>query len=204
MERREFLSTSLIGTFAGISIFSNSFANSPADSPKSVTNKIHPKPLKPFYIPPDNKGGSKIRFDQVNNQFSSAEIILPPKSMGPPPHVHKELDEIMRVVKGTVTIMVGDELFEVKEGGWHMRPHGIVHAFWNSTNETAVAIEIFPNQNFDVFLDNANILMEELIKSGISPDSDEARKRIDVLYKEWGITAYYDQRKPLMEKYGLT
>lgn len=208
MERREFISTSVLASFAGMSVFSSSFAFEPLNAPKAITNKIHSKPLKPFYLPPDNsqsyRGGAKIRFDQVNNQFSAFEHVLPPKAMGPPPHVHKDLDEVMRAVKGTVTVMVGDELFDVKEGGWHLRPHGIVHTFWNATTEPVTVIDIYPNQNFDVFLDQANKLVEELLKKGISLDSKESISRIDILYKEWGIVAYHDQRKPLMEKYGLT
>lgn len=207
MERREFLYSSLFGTMAGLSVFSNSYAFEALETPKAVTNKFQKKALKPFYLPPDNsssyRGGVKIRFDQVNNQFSSFEIIVPPKTMGPAPHVHKELDEVMRVLKGKATVMVGDEIFEVQEGGWHLRPHGIVHTFWNATNEPLSFIDLYPNQNFEVFLENLFKLFEDLAKEGISPDSKESIRRQDILHKEWGIVMYYDQRKPLMDKYGL-
>jgi mannose-6-phosphate isomerase-like protein (cupin superfamily) len=36
-------------------------------------------------------------------QFSCIEVSLAPRQMGPPPHVHYELDEIMRVLEGTVS-----------------------------------------------------------------------------------------------------
>lgn len=208
MERRNFIAATILGGLAGSSFLSDTFAQLPDEKPRAITNKIKKRPLKPFYIKPDNspayKGGTKIRFDRTNNQFSSFENFLPPKRMGPPPHVHKDLDEVMRVLKGTVTVMVGEELFEVQEGGWHLRPHGIVHTFWNAGNEPAIFLEIYPNQNFEVFLEEMIKLFGEFAKEKISPDSQESRKRQDELLSEWGITMYYDQSHVLMEKYGLT
>ena len=207
MKRRNFIATSIHGSFAGSNFLSDAFAQLTDDKPGAITNKIKKRPLKPFYIKPDNspayRGGAKIKFDQINNQFSSFEIIIPPKTIGPAPHVHKDLDEVMRVLKGTVTVMVGEELFEVEEGGWHLRPHGIVHTFWNAGDEPAVFIDIYPNQNFEVFLEELNKVFDEFAKEKISPDSIEGRKRQDELQAEWGITMYYDQRQSLMEKYGL-
>lgn len=207
MKRRYFIAASILGSLASSSFSSEAFAQLSDKKPRAITNKIKKNPLKPFYVKPDNsisfKGGTKIRFDQTNNQFCSFEHVVPAKTMGPAPHVHKDLDEVMRVVKGTITVMVGEELFVVEEGGWHLRPHGIVHTFWNAGDEPAVFIDIYPNQNFEVFLEELIKLFGELAKEGISPDSGEGRKRQDELHTEWGITIYHDQRKPLMEKYGL-
>ena len=148
MKRRNFIATSILGSFAGSSFLSNAFAQLPDDKSGAITNKIKKRLLKPFYIKPDNslgyRGGAKIRFDQTNNQFSSVELIIPPKTIGPAPHVHKDLDEVMRVMKGTVTVMVGEELFEVEEGGWHLRPHGIVHTFWNAGDDPLLLLIFIP------------------------------------------------------------
>ena len=206
MKRRNFIATSIIGSVTAGSLMLETFAQPPTDKPKAITNKIKKRPLKPFYIPPETQIAprtTKIRFDSINNQFCAAEYKFLPKTMGPAPHVHKDLDQIMRVLKGTITITVGDEVFEVNEGGWHMRPHGIVHTFWNASDEPAFFIDIFPNQNFDVFLDEVKKLNSGFVLRGISSDSDEARSQLDKLHAEWGIVIYHDQRKPLMEKYGL-
>jgi mannose-6-phosphate isomerase-like protein (cupin superfamily) len=206
MKRRNFIASGIIGSLTAANLLSETFAQMPTDKPRSITNKIKKRPLKPFYIKPENNTAvrtTKIRFNQVNNQFCTAEFNFPPKTMGPAPHVHKDLDEIMRVLKGTVTILVGEEVFEIKEGGWHLRPHGIVHTFWNAGDEPAIFIDFFPNQNFDVFLDELKNLNAQFAKEGLSPDSIEARKRSVELHAEWGMVIYHDQRKPLMEKYGL-
>lgn len=207
MKRRNFIASGIIGSLAGSGTLSDALAQPFEDKPRAITNKIKKKPLSPIYIKPDKspeyRGSAKIRFEQTNNQISTWDYIIPPKTMGPAPHVHKDLDEIMRVVKGTVTVMVGEEIIDVEEGGWHLRPHGIVHTFWNATDQPAVMLDIYPNQNFEVFLEEALRLFAEFAKKGISPESPEAIKIMDKLGKEWGITAYHDQRKPLMEKYGL-
>ncbi len=44
----------------------------------------------------------KLTHEQTYGQFSCIEVSLAPRQMGPPPHVHYELDEIMRVLEGTI------------------------------------------------------------------------------------------------------
>lgn len=205
MKHRNFIATSIMGSFAGNSLWSESFAQSTMDKPRAITNKRVKSQLMPFYIQPDYNanGGTKIRFNQTDNQFSAVEFTVPPKRIGTAPYVHKDLDEIMRVVKGTVTIMVGDEHFEVKEGGWHLRPHGIVHTFWNAGDEPATFTNFYTNQNMEFFLNIYDNLFPQFEKEGIDPVSKEGRRRQDPLMAEWGIVMYHDQLKPLMDKYGL-
>ncbi len=206
MKRRKFISSSVVGSLFSGTLISETVGQLQTSKPRCVTNKINKKPLKPFYIKPSENQETritKIRFNQLNNQFCCVEFTVPPKTMGPAPHVHKDLDEVMRVLKGTVTILVGEEVFEVKEGGWHLRPHDIIHTFWNAGDEPATFIDFYPNQNFEVFLDELTKLFSRFEKEEISPDSKVARRQVDDLHSEWGMVIYHDQRKPLMEKYGL-
>jgi mannose-6-phosphate isomerase-like protein (cupin superfamily) len=207
MKRRNFIATTVAATLTGGSLISEANEFKSIDKPRSITNKTSGKTLKPLYVPADNsptfRRATKIRFDQTNNQFSCVERIVPPKTMGPAPHVHNDLDEIMRVLKGTVAVLVGKEVTYVEEGAWHLRPHGIVHTFWNESSEPAHVLEFYPNQNFDVFLEEFNKLMAEFKSNGVSPTSKDAIRRIDELEGEWGVISYHDQREPLMKKYGL-
>jgi len=145
MKRRNFIATTVAAALIGDCLISEAHAFKSTDRPRSITNKTSGKPLKPLYVPADNsptfRRATKIRFDQTNNQFSCVERIVQPKTMGPAPHVHKDLDEIMRVLKGTVAVMVGDEVKYVEEGAWHLRPHGIVHTFWNESDYPAHVLE---------------------------------------------------------------
>jgi mannose-6-phosphate isomerase-like protein (cupin superfamily) len=49
--------------------------------------------------------------------------------------MHKDLDELMYVLEGTATVMIGEELYEVQAGGWNFRPRRIVHSFWNASDK---------------------------------------------------------------------
>ncbi|WP_348595463.1 cupin domain-containing protein, partial [Enterobacter asburiae] len=87
---------------------------------------------------------------------------MKPKQAGPPPHLHKELDEIMRVVEGRVHVLVGDTVTELKAGDWHVRPHGLVHTFWNAGDEPTLFIDIYPNQDFVSFFEEVIRLQNQL------------------------------------------
>jgi mannose-6-phosphate isomerase-like protein (cupin superfamily) len=97
--------------------------------------------------------------------------------MGPAPHLHKDLDGIKSVIKGTVAVLVGDEVTYVEEGGWHLRPHGVIHTFWNEGDTPATVMEIYPNQNFEVYLEELTKIINEFRKNGIKPDSQDVIDR---------------------------
>ncbi len=205
MKRRQFISTTVTGILVGGGLATDAIGQE-IQKAKAITNEVSKKPLKEIYIKPsepDFISGAKIRFEQTNNQFSTWERIIQPKTMGPAPHIHKDLDEIMRVIKGKVAVLVGDQVTYVEEGAWHLRPHGIVHTFWNESEEPATVIEIYPNQNFEVFLEEFKKLMMEFKNNGVKQDSPEAIVRIDKLEKDWGVLTFHDQRAGIMKKYGL-
>ncbi len=57
---------------------------------------------------------------------------LPPKSNGPPPHVHFNLREEGMVMAGSLGSRVGNETILVPAGGSAVFPPGVVHAWWNA------------------------------------------------------------------------
>ncbi|HNV29694.1 MAG TPA: cupin domain-containing protein [Cyclobacteriaceae bacterium] len=204
MKRRQFISATVTGILVGEGL-SIDAAGQEIKS-KAITNKVAQKPLKEIYVKPsgqDFTSGAKIRFEDTNNQLSTWERVLRPRTMGPAPHLHKDLDEIMRVMKGKVAVLVGDQVTYVEEGAWHLRPHGVVHTFWNESDEPATVLEIYPNQNFEVYLEEINQILGQLRKNGIKPDSQEGINLIDKLDKEWGVVTFHDQREGIRKKYGL-
>lgn len=206
MKRRNFIAMSVFSSLV-MADMPEAFSQASDKKPKAITNKINRKPLQPNYIPPDGPdfaGSAKIRFSQTNNQVSFWEHVVPPKKMGPPPHVHKDLDEIMRVLEGTASVLIGNKIFEVPAGGWLIRPHGIKHTYWNAGDTTLKFIDVFSNQNFEVFLEEFVKLIQGFEEKNIPPFSPAAIKQLDALQTEWGITMYYDQMRPLMDKYGVS
>jgi hypothetical protein len=100
MERRDFITA---GVFAGLSFsmmptgFAEVFSD---DKPKPITNKIKRVPLRPFLLQAGDatlapgertRPVPKVRFSNSGGQFSSAEVTIAPKIMGPAPHIHKAM-----------------------------------------------------------------------------------------------------------------
>jgi uncharacterized cupin superfamily protein len=201
MQRKQFLTSGLSAALALTSLpgIAKSFAGS--------------NTIKPFYIPPDDAPLDpgpgvnirvKVRSSQTNMQYSCVDVAIAPKTMGPAPHVHKDLDELMYVHEGTVSILVGNEVHEVKAGGWHLRPRGIVHTFWNSTDEIARCTDMYFNQNFEDFLEELFFkILPEMGQRKLTPQDPEIANRIAKLENKFGITSFNSQRQPIVEKYGL-
>ena len=183
-------------------------------SGQSTGEKESKDPLKPFYLPPPAEplqlGGKGInmrtlvRSSQTNMQYSCVEFIVAPKQMGPPPHFHKDLDEIMYVLEGTVSVLVDETLYPVEAGGWHLRPRGIVHTFWNASDKPTRYIDMYFNQNFEDFLEELNNkLIPDMAKNNLTPADPGIAKRWADLDRRFGITTFFDQRQAIIDKYGL-
>ena len=203
MQRRYFLAAGITG---GISLL-----NSPADTLAQVNNKN--MTLQPFYIPPGEplKPGpgnvdirTIVRSKQTNNQVSNVEVAVSPKQMGPSPHVHQDLDELMYVLEGTATVMIGKEIYEVRAGGWNFRPRGIVHAFWNASDVPLRFIDFFFHQNFEDYLEELfHQIIPDMVKNNLTPASPNIASRMAALDKKFGVTWFHEQRQSIVDKYGL-
>jgi len=72
---------------------------------------------------------------------ASGEIVLlidgslPPRSSGPPPHVHFGQREEGVVKAGVLGAQVGKERIRVPAGGTGVFPAGTVHSWWNAGDE---------------------------------------------------------------------
>jgi mannose-6-phosphate isomerase-like protein (cupin superfamily) len=147
--------------------------------------------------------GVKLTHDQTYGQVSIVEVSLAPRQMGPPPHVHYELDEIMRVLEGTVTVLEGDKAVEVAAGGWHFRPRGVVHTFWNGHDAPAKFIDFYPSsQNFAHYLEELAQLVEDIVQEGLNPMSPENMPRFKALDARYNHEVFYEQMPAHMDKFG--
>lgn len=203
MDRRKMLYSGLIGSTSLLYV------------PELLAQTSLVKPsLSPFYIPPSDplqpgQSGQDIkviiRSGQTNKQISNIEVAVDPKKMGAPPHMHDELDELMYVLEGTGTVMIGKDIFEVPTGGWLFRPHGIPHSFWNSQNTKLRFIDFFFNQNIEDYLEELLHKIPAYIREhNITPDNPEIVARISELNKEFGITWFPEQFQGILDRYGLT
>ena len=62
---------------------------------------------------------------------------------GPPLHVHHRQEETIHVLKGRFKVRIGDELFQLEQGGFAYLPSKLPHAFLNLTDEPAQIIVVY-------------------------------------------------------------
>lgn len=202
MQRRKFVTSGVLGF---------SLLNLPTFSLAQTNDKN--EPLNPFYIPPiqslvPGPGNVDIRTiihsKQTGKQISNVEVAVAAKQMGPSPHMHKDLDELMYVLEGTATVMIGKEIYEVEAGGWNFRPRRIVHSFWNASDKPLRFIDCFFNQNFEDYLEDLfHKIIPGMVQKNLNPASPAIANQIAALDKKFGVTWFHDQRQAIIDKYSL-
>jgi|GEM_PF-5198512 len=63
-----------------------------------------------------------------------------PWLVGPPPHVHRERDELFYIIRGHFTFVVGTRDVEVEQGGTVFIPRGTRHGFKSQPDSQALLI----------------------------------------------------------------
>jgi mannose-6-phosphate isomerase-like protein (cupin superfamily) len=203
MLRRDFLqSTGLVSAFAAL----------PQYAAGEFQHDAMNDNLKPFLVPSlpplEHKGAMDIRVcvrsAMTNGLFSSVECAVAPKLMGPSPHYHKELDELMYVLEGTASILMGDDVIEVGAGGWHLRPRCIKHTFWNASDAPLRFIDMYFHQPFEEYLERT--FHQLTPENGYPENSEKKKKEKELLAEKFGIvhaSNSREERKAIADKYGL-
>ena len=204
MERRDFLQSSALLASFGL--------NSSLLFSLNLNGQDGNEPIKPFLLPAQSplshNGGMDIkvwvRNGATNGLFSSVECAVAPKLMGPAPHAHKELDELMYVLDGTASVLMGDEVVEIKAGGWHMRPRMIKHTFFNASDQPLRFIDMYFNQPFEEYLEA--IFHQLTPENGYPSNSEKKGLEIKRLSEKFGLIRFdnaQDQKNQIIKEYGL-
>jgi mannose-6-phosphate isomerase-like protein (cupin superfamily) len=175
---------------------------------KNTGSKVYP-----YYLPPaeplqPGPGGidirTLIRSTQTNKQFSCVETAVAAKQMGPAPHLHKELDEVMLVLEGTASAIVDGKVDEILTGGWHIRPRGLEHTFWNASDKPMRFIDMYFNQNFEDFLEELfHSIIPDMVQSKLTPADPVIAKRMSDLESKFGVIMFPEKRQAIIDAYGL-
>lgn len=207
MERRDFIQAA--GLFASFGMLPNTGLMA---QPGTLPANLATDPLKPFYLPPSeplsHKGNMDIRVwvrsEMTGGVYSCVECAVAPKVMGPPPHLHKELDELMYVLEGTASVMVENEVVEIAAGGWHFRPRNLKHTFWNASEKPLRFVDMYFNQPFEQFLER--IFHELTPENGFPRGSEQLQRAHDLLNEQFGLVyapTAFEERQAIAAKYGL-
>jgi len=135
----------------------------------------------------------KLSKTQTDGHMGITESVLPVGLLGAPPHFHNGFDEICRVIQGRLTILVGDETFEVNEGDWHLRPRGIVHSFWNTGTKPVKFIELYSPGGHESYMSE----LSDLFLNNKRPRPGA----LDLLAQKHDITFDWTKLKTIMDTY---
>ena len=85
---------------------------------------------------------------QVAGAYSLVRQVVPPKVLMLP-HTHANEDQVAIVLRGRLGVLVGDREWTAGPGEVAVRPRGLVHAVWNSTDEEVEILEITSPGDFE-------------------------------------------------------
>jgi len=71
---------------------------------------------------------------------------------GPIPHRHAEMVDAFWVLAGTLTVLAGDETFEIREAGFAAMPPGVRHTFSNPGDLPVRVLNVFAPGGFEGYL----------------------------------------------------
>ena len=140
-----------------------------------------------------NRAQFKVTRQHTGGAFASLEGTLAPGYMGAPPHRHQGIDEIARVLDGELTILVEDQIFRVPAGGWHLRPRGQVHAFWNETRRPVRFIEMYLPGGHEAYMREVGALL------ATTPQPPPGA--LDALGKRHDVEFLWDRLPPLLARH---
>lgn len=106
-----------------------------------MTQSAHER-TEPFVLGPGESRGTgggpwrtRVRGADTGGLLIIGDAHMLAMSAGPSLHVHTHEDEASYVVEGVLTVVLGDERFEVPAGGIAWLPRGVPHTFANLTPE---------------------------------------------------------------------
>lgn len=130
---------------------------------------------------------------QTSGHIGVWESEIQPGELGAPPHYHITFDEICHVKEGSLFVMTDEIVTEVKAGGWHLRPKGRVHTFWNSGSTPARTIDISLPGGHEYYMQDLAALFENNNRPKPA-DFTKLSEKYDIHYR-------FDMLEAIMKKY---
>lgn len=99
--------------------------------------------------------GNRIAFlteaDEAGGAIGVIEYMAPHAFDGPPPHIHREMFDIVVVLEGTLGIQLGGEAHTAGPGAFVLAPPGAVHTFSNPSDEPLRFLNLYVRGGFERF-----------------------------------------------------
>lgn len=90
----------------------------------------------------------KAHSDDTENTFSMIEQTMPFNS-GPPPHYHRDMDEMFYVLEGELTIWINGDITKLISGSFARIPKGTTHYFKITSKQPCRALNMYSPGGFE-------------------------------------------------------
>ena len=97
----------------------------------------------------------KLRDEDTAGAYSVHDNTIPPGSLGPRPHIHRQHEETFYVLEGELTIRVGSRKIVAPAGSFVVVPRGVVHQPSNPGTQPTKVLIIFSPEGMDSFFEEA-------------------------------------------------
>jgi len=101
----------------------------------------------------------KVVSDQTGGTLSAYEFVAPPRTAGPPLHLHRGWDEAFYVLDGEMTFMIDGQTHTAPAGSFIFIPRGILHTFWNARADPARQLVVFTPAAIEAYFDEVTRVM---------------------------------------------
>ena len=71
---------------------------------------------------------------ETDDRYCASEWWMEPRNTGPGAHHHDDNDEVLYVLEGTASMLIGDQWVDVGKGSFIRIPAGVTHDFENRTD----------------------------------------------------------------------
>lgn len=96
---------------------------------------------------------------QTGGSMTAVEVLAAPGG-GPPPHLHRDEDEMWYVLDGEFEILHGERTVRLGAGGFAFVPRGTLHRFENVSETPSRVLIVFTPGGFEGFFFEAGLPVE--------------------------------------------
>jgi quercetin dioxygenase-like cupin family protein len=111
--------------------------------------------------------------------FALVEVVGLPGG-GPPPHVHRRVDEVYCLLEGELEVLDGENTFTAEAGSVFRIPKGRLHAWRNKSDEPARALLFVCPAGFEGFFEEAGVPATGLSSPPPPPTQEDLRKMLEL------------------------
>jgi quercetin dioxygenase-like cupin family protein len=131
-------------------------------------------------------GTVRLKVEGIHSQGQMVlyEFTMPPRTAGPPVHIHERWDEVFYVLDGEVTFDIDGAVHAVPAGGCVFVAGRIPHTFWNASDRAATNLTVLTPSGLEEYFDDVSEAM----------DAGASDRDIHALFQKHGMETIDDGR----------